>query len=215
MTPIAPANGLTLAAVKQLFGEPGLSSRGNADGVAPGASARLREASTSAPSKEAAISADQELAARQEDARGVLGLMAEWAFKSVDRINGALGGFKSPEFPARDAAPGTMVADPMLEDLAQGTITLFSSVFQSATGKEVVLETTSDGSRRVAPTEVERTVPWGSTPGQSYTLRMLLGDDRDRTYTIIDNATGTVSTHDVGAGDDSTRGRAHLVDVWS
>lgn len=225
MTSITPSNGLTMDAVKQLFGAAGKTPRTPKpiEFPLPGQQAGLPAGSIAgpvdvpSPDEVPEITKKQEIEGHKESARGFAESNARAAIEATHYLNGFLGGFKLAPIPESNNPPGaTLKAEFDEEGFAKNAIAHWSRVFTTATGQEPVIETASDGTRRVARTEVERTFSWGQGRGESYTTRLTVGGDEQPTYSIIDNMTGAGKkyTYQPGRGEHQP-GRATILDMWA
>lgn len=236
MTGITSSSGLTMDAVKQLFGatdpmarktQAGLPVGGNAPVVStrpsgpqdgPGGILDSRFAKLLSNPEEEPRSQREKALARDAQLQ-VAFLHARLAASAASALDGLLGAPPTDATAAatpEDVPEGAMRVHRDPEAFRQSMIAGLTENFQRFTGKAPAIETLDDGRQRVARTDAEQTYRWGEAESESFLLRLSVGGGEDAEISILDNSTGAGSTYAYSpARGDERPERALLLDTWA
>ncbi|SOE01164.1 hypothetical protein [Caenispirillum bisanense] len=225
MIPIASPGGLTLAAVKQLFGgaqrTPGLVGTAKAPGPDPmdTAAKRVKAAEPQpAPHTTAARMRDDGSASATDRAMRTgesLGVMTGLADAALAILDGRAGPSTTSLKNAVDKAdPESIDRKEHRESVASLLLETMLGHLERALGKPAEIETTAEGYRRVAAFEVTRELKDGPAETDGVSMTFTGGGGRESRYSITDNRSGSTWTYRYEPRfDESQEPRGVLVDA--
>ncbi len=222
MTPIAPANGLTLAAVKQLFGgvqrKPDLVGTAKVPGLDPmDATAKRVKAMPLQPAPHttaARVRDDGSASATDHAVRTgeILGLMTSLANGALEILDGRPGIQTSA--PAQESDAESAARRRNIEDFARALLSTALGHIETTAGKPAQIETSAEGYRRVAAFEVTREFKDSPARNDGVSMTFTGGGGRDSRYSITDNRSGSTWTYRYEPRfDESQEPRGVLVDA--
>ncbi|WP_343867478.1 hypothetical protein [Caenispirillum bisanense] len=212
MVTIVPANGLTIAAVKQLFGgvqrKPDLVGTAKVPGLDPmDATAKQAKAmplqpaphTTAARVRDDGSASATDHAVRTGETLGLMTHLVESAMKTLDIMAAnedlAPTAGNSPEFTSDASVKAKQDERKMAEEFARIILDTALGHLEGMLGKPAQIETSAEGYRRIAAFEVTREFKDGPARNDGVSMTFTGGGGRESRYSITDNRSGSTWTY--------------------